>query len=174
MMQTDTPQIHIPPPSIESQTVIQAGPSTTNNTNTSLSGAHRPVPHLPVIEVLESPAPNQGQVPLTVEHVPLASDTTASNALPAIDHAPMLLSPSNSNKTVTRTPITSTPRRKTKPRKYSPSPKAKQSLNFDADQEADQVPDELSRDFVENGFKLLMQNQPLQQKLADLINSRLA
>lgn len=176
MMQIDPPQIEIPP-AIE---VHNNDNQKTNNTNvmeivnnTSPSNTNsRPVPQLPVIEILESPAPKQA-VQHTAEESTRNNNNNNITSDIATDNATMLLSPTTTNKTVVRTPITSTPRRKQKPRKYSPSPKAKQSLNFDADADTNQVPDEMSREFMENGFKLLMQNQPLQQKLADLINSRL-
>jgi len=144
---------------------VDANNISSTNTNT------RPVPQLPVIEVFESPAPKQiAQQPAEQPTLNNNNVDVTSNA--DVDNASALLSPTMTN-IVLRTPIASTPRRKPKPRKYSPLPKAKQSLNFDADQDANQVHDEMSREFMESGFKLLMQNQPLQQKIADLINSRL-
>ncbi len=176
MMQIDPPQIEIQPVMEVHNNDIQ----NTNNTNvmdtannTSPSNTNsRPVPQLPVIEILESPGPKQA-VSRTAEESAATTNNNNVTSAAATDNTAMLLSPTSTNKTVTRTPITSTPRRKPKPRKYSPSPKAKQSLNFEADADSNQVHDEMSREFMENGFKLLMQNQPLQQKLADLINSRL-
>ncbi len=177
MMQIDQP-IETQP-SIETQSNNNLRDIVNNNNhiveeanNTGLSNTNsRPVPQLPVIEILESPASKQTTQQPPEQPVLNNNNVSATNT-GAADNVSALLSPTIT-KTVTRTPITSTPRRKPKPRKYSPSPKAKQSLNFDADQDANQVHDEMSREFMESGFKLLMQNQPLQQKIADLINSRL-